>query len=157
METVLTLSVGGLPPFSARGCIQSLTPVSTGTFRRTIQQKLVYLGSPEKKYRTLIKCTDKTAIATAGLFPGAIVEVGCIQTVSQKIDENEVVLERSPIPGSLYVDGGEIVLCDGARVVVTGGTYVTYRPILTMRILRYALSTEEWEGKSSWELEAEEL
>lgn len=157
METELSLSIGGFPPFSARGCVQELTPISTGKFRRTIGQKLVYLGSSEVKYRSIIRGEDKQSLATAGLHAGAVITLGCIQMISQKIESNVVVLERDFVAGSLSIQDGEIVSVEGRRVVVTGGAFITYRPILTMRVIRYSLSTHEWEMKNTWELEMEEL
>ena len=84
METELILSVGGLPPLSARDCVQELIPIEQGRLRRTINGELIFVGKQWSKYRSVIYCTDKTTLATNGLIPGTVVKVGCIQRLWQK-------------------------------------------------------------------------
>ncbi len=169
MESELILSVGGLPPLSARGCIQELVPVEQGKLRRTINGELIFVGKLTSKYRSIIHCTDKTSLATAGLHPGTIVQVGCIQRLWQKIlpdpANKPILLERSPVEESIsVVDNNqqtvkvekikdlEVQLADRHQVY-----YLSYRPWLTMRAIRYNLQTDEWGLRTSWHLELEEV
>lgn len=169
METDLILSVGGLPPLSARGCVQELMPVNNGTFRRTINGTLLHLGHT-LKYRSVITCEDKTSLATHGLMPGSLVRVGCIQRLWQKVNGDEkIILEREAIEGSVaavdsnqqpitirQVAGQSVDLMPFA-IPNDGDSFITYRPWLTMRVINYSLITHEWGVKVGWRLELEEI
>lgn len=164
METTLVLSRGGLPPMSARGCIQELTPISQGQFKRTVNGGLIFMGMQEKKYKTTISCQDATVLATDDLIPGAIIQVSCIQPLWQKIIGGKTTLERQPVLGSIsVVDENKnpihLVRCEESiiEIATTQTAYVSYRPILTMRIISYSLKTNEWGVKSGWSLELEEV
>lgn len=168
METELSISIGGLPPFSARGCEQELTPIIQGEFHRTINGDLIYLGEDtHTKYKSLITCNDKTVIATDGLHRGNEIQLGCIQRLWQKVapDQKEIILDKIPVPGSVYaIDNNsatiEIVNEDGRKVMLTepnNGGFVCYRPLLSMRIIQYKLRTNEWGVKVGWQIECEEI
>lgn len=169
METELILSVGGFPPLSARGCQQDLMPVPQGSLRRTINGELVMVGSQEHKYKSTVKCNDKTSIATDGLYPGCEVMVGCIQRLWQKVAENKdnipVILERYPVKGSVVVMDEhqkeiEVTAIDGKKIQLQDRSstyYISYRPWLNMRTITYSLNTDEWGVKGGWSLEMEEI
>src|SRR5438046_2382455 len=102
MESELILSIGGLPPLSARGCTQELTPIQQNLFRRTINGSLIYLGQKtQQRYRSLITCHDQSVLATEGLWPGQRLRMGCIQRLWQKAMGAEVLLEREAIEASI--------------------------------------------------------
>ena len=164
METDLILSKGGLPPFSARGCTQTLSSVNLGAFHRTITNKLVYLGKPEKKFKSTIKCQDLFSLATDDLFPGVILEVGCIQRLWQKIAGSVCALERFPRDGSLLVMNEDQSPMEDYDL--NGQTlhfkksekgFVSYKPLLTMQVKSYILTTDEWGLKGEWHLDLEEV
>lgn len=164
METELVISRSGLPPLSARGCIQELVPLAMGQFRRTINGDLVFLGTNGKKYKSTISCEDKTVVATDGLAIGTIVEVSCIQRLWQQCNGGKVFLDRMPAERSIHVidqkhNPVSIVCYDGRELTI--GTeqpcFVSYRPLLTMRITRYVLKTDEWGVKTGWQMELEEV
>ncbi|WP_032112224.1 hypothetical protein [Candidatus Paracaedibacter symbiosus] len=164
METTLVLSRGGLPPMSARGCIQELTPITQGQFKRTVNGDLIFMGMQGKKYKTTISCQDTTVLATDGLIPGAIIEVSCIQVLWQKVVGGKAALERPPVLGSITVvdenkNPVQLIRCEEGNIEVatTEIAYVCYRPILAMRIISYTLKTNEWGVKSGWSLELEEV
>lgn len=162
METELILSVGGFPPLSARGCVQELTPVMLGSLRRTINGTLVYVGKPQQKYRSVIKCQDKSVLASEGLGRGSLVKVGCIQRLWQRVDSGQLTLERDPVEGSVAaVDTFQtpvtIKQIKDRTVEVAGKGYVSYRPWLTMRVMSFQLMTHEWGVKGEWKLELEEV
>ena len=59
-ETALEFSIGGLPPLSARGCIQTLSAIPLGGLHRTINGALIFTGDTKaRKYRSTIRGKDK--------------------------------------------------------------------------------------------------
>ncbi len=168
MESELTINIGGFPPFSARGCEQELTPIEHGDFHRNVNGDLVYLGSDaHAKYKSTIKCNDKAAIATDGLYRGREIELGCIQRLWQKFEANqpELELDKLPVEGSLYAYSNDqveikILKIDGKKITLATpnpGGYICYRPLLSMRIVQYTLKTNEWGIKVGWQMECEEI
>ena len=164
MESVLILSRGGLPPFSARGCTQELIPIALGECRRTINGELVFLGQGGKKYRSNITCADQTVIATDDVQPGMVVTVQCIQRLWQRVSGGEAQLERDFVPESLAAISEdkhtvEIAFVKDRQIKLhtTLPAFISYRPILNMRVVSYSLKTDEWQLKTSWKLELEEV
>ncbi len=164
METELVISHVGFPPLSARGCSQELVPLSLGQFRRTVNGDLVFLGVQGKKYKTIITCEDKASFASDELLPGMVVDVQCIQRLWQKIEGSQVLLDRYPVEESLCAitearDPMKIICFNGKEVTLDNKKigYVSYRPILKMRIIRFGLTTDEWGGRAGWRLELEEV
>ncbi|WP_010297185.1 hypothetical protein [Candidatus Odyssella thessalonicensis] len=164
METELVISRSGFPPLSARGCMQELIPLAMGQFRRTVNGDLVFLGTNGKKYKTTISCEDKAVVATDGLEVGMVVDVNCIQRLWQRCTGGKAILERSPAPGSIHVidehhNALPIICFDGQELTLASDQpcFVSYRPILTMRIIRYILKTDEWGIKTGWQMELEEV
>jgi len=169
METELTLSVGGLPPMSARGCTQEIVPVQQNNMYRTINGELIFLKQNPIKYKSIIQCKDKTVLATNDFFIGQEITVGCLQRLWQKVAANEnnnvITVEREPVQGSLYaidslnndvlmaaVDGRQVTLLNRDKVC-----FLSYRPLLNMRVVGYSLNTDEWGLKGGWRLELEEI
>lgn len=168
METVLTLSVGGLPPLSAKGCEQILKPIQLGQMKRTVNGELLHLGQQELKYHSTIKAKDRTVLACNGLCPGIIVHVGCIQPLWEKINNPKKphTLMRNFVQNTIIVmdelqNRIPFDIIDG-EVVIKNSTpnvqaFVCYRPILTMRVTDFLIKTNEWTFESAWELMLEEL
>jgi len=168
MESELTINIGGFPPLSARGCEQELTPISEGEFHRDINGDLIYLGQDtHTKYKSTIRCNDKAAIATDGLYRGREIQLGCIQRLWQKFEsgQTEVHLDKKPVQGSSYAynqnqEEIKILQIYGKHIILespNSGGYVCYRPLLSMRIIQYSLSTNEWGIKVGWNMECEEI
>jgi hypothetical protein len=169
METELTISIGGLPPLSARGCEQELTPIIQGEFHRTINGDLIYLGdNTHTKYKSTVTCNDKTAIATDGLHRGSEIKLGCIQRLWQKIetDQPDVMLDKLAMLDSIYaLDSdnnpiGIIEAIDHQLIKLETphkGGFICYRPLLNMRVIQYHLKTNEWGIKVGWQIECEEI
>lgn len=169
MQTTLSLSIGGLPPMSARGCIQEIRPIAQGEFQRTVNGELVFVGSSIQKFHSTIQCEDETVLATEGLHIGAAVTVGCIQNLCQKIppcaEKHAVELDRPCVMGSISVvtDGNEdfpIESYTSQTVTLAPHTetlFVFYAPILHMRVVGFKLVTNEWHSQSKWQLELEEI
>src|SRR5260221_12587240 len=98
-ETCLTLSIGGLPPYSSRGCHQVLEPIKSAELHRTVNGELVTTVSElHHKYKTVIKGQDKLPVALGDLWKGQDIVVGCIQMLWQKAEDNSLVLHRTAIP-----------------------------------------------------------
>ena len=168
METVLTLSLGGFPPLSARGCEQILKPIKLGQMQRTINGELIHLGSQALKYQSVIKAKDRTVLALNGLCPGVVVKVGCVQPLWERIENtgNAYHLMRDAVVSSIAVIDSEQNAVDfsteGNTIYIEDETkglevFVTYRPELTMRVLDFLIKTNEWTFESSWELSLEEI
>lgn len=172
MQTELTLSVGGLPPLSARGCVQDLRPVAQGAFRRTINGDLLFVGvGRQHKYRSTIRCSDQAPLATMPV--GAEVMVGCIQQLCQKVprchEVTTVSLERPSRENSVVMMDDqrraftdfEVVREEEAEVLHLGphenDLYVFYHPLLRMRLISFTLTTDEWKNQAGWTLELEEI
>src|SRR5215472_2099058 len=88
--TLLTLSVYGIPFFSARGITQSLTPIREAANRqalpRTINGQLFNLvPSIFLKYSTQIEGKDQAGPSRDMLWPGALIQVGCVATLSYPV------------------------------------------------------------------------
>jgi hypothetical protein len=167
METMLTLSVGGFPPLSARGCEQTLSVINDGDMRRTINGTLVLnKNQPIKKYKSIIKCKDKTSLASFGLYPGKDIMVGCIHHLFQAGNVGDNGLERPFVDGSIQVININrelipfIIQNKTIHIEQTNNMdpiFISYRPLLSMRVVRYELFTYEWSLESGWELELEEI
>ncbi len=169
-ETDLTLEFLGkgnsLPPFSARECIQTLTPLPQGTLRRTINGVLVHIGNKgHRKFQSTISCKDKASPALDGIWKGDLVKVGCIQSLIQTVAEGRgrIQLEREAVSLALYDGKGKIwrVEKEEDRWISFSsefpGGFIGYRPLLTMVVKNYHLETDEWNLSVGWSLELEEV
>lgn len=169
-ETELILERVGFPPFSARNCQQTLTPLSTGDFRRTVNGQLVYTGhSGHHKYYSTIQCQDQTIPSFDHIWRGSIISVGCIQRLSQDAKVNQkIFLERDPVPHSVYVidenrEEFEIESVVNREVTLKEKVeegqkrYIFYCPSLQMRLINFKLLTDEWGKTNGWQLELEEI
>lgn len=168
-ETELRIEIIGkgniLTPFSAREITQTLTPISQGTLRRTINGILVCVGSTgHRKFSSTISCKDKSVPAFEGLWKGTLLKVGCIQTLTQLIlkGTQKIQLEREAL--SLYfVDvAGKVWPVEKPKdrwLLIPHdfpGGHVSYCPWLMMRVVHYRLETDEWGLTVGWILELEE-
>jgi len=173
-ETVLTMTGVGLPPFSARGCLQALAPIQTGELRRTINGDLCYTGKTQHhKFSSKIICRDKAPLSFNHLWIGAKVNVGCIQPIIQEFigdgKTKEFSLIRPMIEHSLTlenVEDAEVIYKAKAseqkvaldEVPAIGEKIlVRYRPRLKMCITHFGFDRDEWGLSQKWEVHLEEL
>ena len=173
METDLTIEGGGLPPFSARGCHQVITPIRNGEYRRTIEGKLIFIGNDtHHKYRTKIRGQDKTSPAIEKWWRGSQVHVGCIQRLCQEIVgdglKKSIELARVPVEGSVIVFDDtktdyKIDTLQGQKVVLEEESpkgkrlFISYRPLLEMMMTHHTIETDEWGHQVGWVVEFEEI
>lgn len=141
-ETLLVLSGMGVPPWSARGLTQSLTPIAaSASLRRTVNGALVDLAATQfRKYASTIQCTDQQAPALEGIWPGTELVVDCVAElcyptlgVSSAGPDREVVSSR------------------------VEGDFTFYRPRLTMRVVNFSAEQDEYGATNAWRLDLEEV
>lgn len=168
-ETDLKLEIIGkgnsLGPFSARGCTQTLSPLSQNILRRTINGDLVRIENwGHRKFVSTISCKDKAPPGFDGLWRGSLLKVGCIQSLTHVVppENQKVQLEREPITLHLYEYSGKKwpVKKEKNRWVEIPeefpGGFLNYRPELRMVVQSYFLETDEWGLSVGWRLELEE-
>ena len=142
--TLLTISVMGVPFYSARGLTQTLSPIQAirnnrNNLRRTIGGTLVNLTPTQfLKYSTKITCRDQQPPAIDDIWPGTPIVVSCVAELSYPVGGTP---QRPEVSGSsVTVDG-----------------FVHYRPVLTMMIVDLDENLSEWDAQYSWSLELEEI
>lgn len=130
----------GVPPYSARGLRQTLTPISQAVaFRRTVNAKLTNLAPSQfHKYKSTIHCDDQQAPTFDGLWPGAEIQVDCIAELAFKTIGGTP--QRPMVDGSQRVDGD----------------FTFYRPRIIFKVINFTNDTFEYEAKNSWQMELEE-
>lgn len=167
-ETNLLLGISGLPPESARNCVQELLPIPNGEFRRSINGDLLFLESSEnKKYKSVISCRDTNSPLADKIWIGSQIAVGCIQNLWQSLapGETKIQLLRPPVKDSVFVssaDGTPEKFKLSNATVELLKTYeekifVSFRPWLSMKVLDFSLETDEWGMTGCWRLRLEEL
>jgi hypothetical protein len=139
--TILVISGPGIPSYSARGLTQTLDPIdASGALARTVNGALIDLSpSQMRKYKSNISCTDFDAPALDGIWPGMVLTVDCV-----------------PELGYLTAGGTP------QRTVVTGssrvsGNWTYFRPQLSMRVVSYTTSRDEYGATTAWTLDLEEV
>lgn len=140
--TVLRMVGIGVPPFSARGVRQSLTPISQAAqLKRTVNGALKDLAfSGFKKYASTITGSDQRPPNFDGRWPGLTVTVDCVAELSYTPDEGDTP-QRTVVPGSSRVEGAHTV----------------YRPRLVMKITNLSIDEDEYGAVIGWSLELEEI
>ncbi len=140
VDSVLVISGFGVPPYSARGLSQTLTPIDQAkSIRRTVNGDLVDLSLAQfRKYSSEITCSDQQPPAFAGLWPGQLVDVDC---VAELVMTSGGTAERDIVSGSEREESG----------------FTFYRPRLTMRVTSYSMQRDEYGAITQWTLSLEEV
>jgi hypothetical protein len=140
-ETLLVLSGHGVQPYSARGLSQTLDPIeASANLRRSINGVLHDLSQAQfRKYKSTISCSDQTAPALDGVWPGVVLTVDCVAELSYKTSGGSP--QRSVVSGSSRTDGA----------------FTFYRPTMSMRVMNYSTSEDEYGRTVQWSLELEEV
>jgi hypothetical protein len=109
--------------------------------RRVINGTMRDNSQPQfRKFKSTIQCNDQEVPSLEGIWPGMQVEVECVAELSFPTDSRTP--ERTPVTGS-------------ERVTDYGFTF--YRPVLTMMVMSYNTSTDEYGAQVGWQLELEEV
>ncbi len=139
--TLLAFSDMDVPPYSARGISQTLTPIAGSVqLKRTVNGELVDISPPAfRKYASSINCTDQQSPAIDGRWPGMEVTVDCVVELGY--------LTSGGSPGRPVVSGSSRV--DGA--------FTFYRPQITFLIAGFNLSKDEYGATVGWSLDLEEV
>lgn len=139
--TLLAISGIYVPPYSARGIIQSFAPIeASAVLRRTINGALEDVSDAAfRKYRTSITCRDQQHPALNGVWPGLQVTVDCVSEFSFHTATGSAA--RTPVTGSTR----------------TEGAFTFYRPKLTMRVVGFSVDTDEYAAYVGWTLDLEEV
>lgn len=139
--TVLRLEGMGVPPYSARGLSQSLTPIQgAGQVLRTINGTLVdFSGTQFRKFQSRITGGDQLPPAVNGVWPGQLLTVDCITELAYETSTGGT--DRAPVPGSER----------------TEGDWSYYRPRLEMRVMAFEVTRDEYGAQVSWALDLEEV
>lgn len=139
--SVLKLEGMGVPPYSARGLTQSLTPIQgAGQVLRTINGTLVdFSGTQFRKYQSRITGGDQLPPAVDGLWPGMLLTVDCITELAYETSTGGA--QRTAVPGSSR----------------TEGEWTYYRPRLDMRVINFDLTTDEYGAQVAWNLDLAEV
>jgi len=137
--TLLVISGMGVPPYSARGLSQTLTPIpASQQMRRTVNGELLDISSPLfRKYASSISCTDQQAPALEGIWPGQVLTVDCVAELAYP------TMTGSP-----------------ERTVVASreeGAWTFYRPRLVMMVTGFQTQTDEYQAVVAWQLDLEEV
>lgn len=149
VETVLSIEGLDLPPYSARGLKQTITPISSAAvLRRDLNGALQDLGASQfRKLATTITGADVAPPALDGVWPGAVLVIDCLQewavrgVFAEDTEATELPLGRDYVPGSIRNDG----------------TFTYYRPRLTMRLVEFSMDADEWAAGVAWNMTCEEI
>lgn len=146
-QTLLVLSTPtGIPLWSARGITQSLEPIGQAAqLGRTVNGALVDLSLAQfRKYKSDISCSDFRTPFLNNLWPGQQLTVDCIPELNYLTAGGTP--GRTVVPGSSRTEGG-----------VGGTDYTYYRPRLTMRLISWTYTYDEWGAKAGWSMSLEEV
>ena len=167
-ETNLILGISGLPPESARNCVQELSPIANGEFKKSVNGELMFIETSERrKYKSVISCSDVNTPIIDKLWIGSQINVGCIQNLWQVIfpGETKIKLIRPAVARSVSalnnfgekipfkLEDNELILYQESNEKI----FVCFRPWLTMLITNFSLKTNEWDMEGGWKLELEEI
>jgi len=138
--TILRLAGIGVPPYSARGLQQTLQPIDeAANIVRTINAALVDLSAPQfQKYKSTITGSDQKPPAVDGVWPGKVIIVDCIP---------ELCTDEYGTPSRIVVEGSDH----------EEAGFLFYRPRLTMMVLGFTMTTDEYGAQVSWTMDLEEV
>jgi hypothetical protein len=139
-NTVLEISGPGIPDYSARGATQTLDPIdATSVMARTVNGALIDLSpSQMRRYKSSIRCNDTETPALDGIWPGMLLVVNCIAELGFKTAGGTA---------------GRTIVAGSSR---TSGAWTYYRPQLSMRVIQYSVSRDEYGAMTDWSLDLEE-
>lgn len=140
--TLLMLSGIDVPPYSARGLTQTLTPIDqSSNIMRTWNGALRDLTlSAFRKYASVISCNDQQPPACDGVWQGKIITVDCIVELAYKTGLAGAPF-RNVVAGSSRVEDA----------------FTFYRPQLVMMVLQLDQDEDEYGAAIGWSMSLEEV
>ena len=138
--TALRLHGMGVPPYSARGLSQTLTPIAESQqLFRTINGDLDDHSLVQfRKFSTTITGSDQAPPALNGVWPGTQIIVDCIVEIAYETSTGQP--DRQEVAGSIRYEGD----------------YTFYRPQLTMKLVNFEVNKDEYGAQVGWSLELAE-
>jgi hypothetical protein len=139
--TLLDLDLIEMDDGAARGITQTLEPIDAASqMRRTVNGALVDISASQfRKYKSTIACRDQVPPVLDGIWPGQVLTVSCLSELAYRSSGGSP--ERDQASGADREDGA----------------FTYYRPLLTMRVVRFNVETDEWGAAVGWSLELEEV
>lgn len=165
-ETVLKIDNISFPIGSARGITQTITPVDNGELRRTVNGELVDITRAEnRKYESTINCADMGIPTLGDIWRGKVISVECISNIRQSVSPASATaaLHRPHVSDSVfgYTQEGEKVTPQSVSLGVAtfqkNIVRVDFRPKLSMMVMDWSSSDDEYEASSSWTLSLSEV
>ena len=166
--TQLKIEGAGMPPLLLEEVTQTLEALPLGGMHRTVNGDLLYTGDRgQVKYRMTCAGTGPATPGLDGLHRGDVVTVHCLQRLWQETSKRSAVLSRPAVPGTVLV-------LDTKRQTVDfdietdqtlrlkerreeGPVYVSYCPLLKIRLTEMKLNTADWGAGQRWTFAGEEV
>ncbi|MDC0349159.1 hypothetical protein OAN21_01985 [Alphaproteobacteria bacterium] len=166
--TQLKIEGAGMPPLLLEGVTQTLEALPLGGMHRAVNGDLLYTGDRgQVKYRMACAGTGPATTGLDGLHRGDVVTVHCLQRLWQEVSKRTVFLSRPPVLGTvLALDANHQSVDFEAKEdqslrlkeALGGGVlYVSYCPILKIRLMETTLNTTDWGAEQGWRLVGEEV
>ncbi len=172
-ESQLCIEGVTFPLLSCREIEQTLSPIDSGQFIRTVNGELCYLVNNEVigKYSSTIRCSDRNVPGFTRSWIGKAVKVYCVSKISEIIDVSNLdgdiySLSKPFVKKSLVLQNENLHSVDyeivGDNTIkinssMTDDLIAIYSPILYMRIINFAILEREWGKSNNWSISLEEI
>jgi hypothetical protein len=167
--TQLKIEGAGMPPLLLEGVDSNTgSPALGRDASRGEWGPSLYGGDRgQVKYRMACAGTGPATTGLDGLHRGDVVTVHCLQRLWQEVSKRTVFLSRPPVLGTvLALDANHQSVDFEAKEdqslrlkeALGGGVlYVSYCPILKIRLMETTLNTTDWGAEQGWRLVGEEV
>lgn len=164
--TLLKIQGAGMPPMLLEECTQTLETIALGGLHRTVNGELIYTGVVGLiKYQSVCTGIGKSMPGFEGLKRGDVVTVECIQRLWQEVTTPEVTLSRPAVENTVLVMDHQRQAVAFTQVSPTEvklepqpePLYLSYCPVLTMRVIEMKFNMTEWDDKMGWKISLEEV
>lgn len=159
------------PAGSARGIQTSISQLSSGELRRTVNGSLIDLTRAAlRKYSVSLSADGQAFPDLRGMWRGQKVTVAPPVWWTAYVPEGTqtVQLERPAAEGtytvrdavtgeSMYFGRASDGMSFSSPYPVTPESVLEYQPVFTCRVVSISLSGDEWEASATWSLELEEV
>ena len=161
------LCIGGFecPAKTIANCKQILKTIDIGTVKRNINGDLIKLRNSRKLWTSII-CQDEYIPDLLTYEIGDTAQIGCIQRLWKKVTpEQTCILKRRPYDKSVlgHNKKGDIIYSfeeqggDQKLLIPKNVEFISYRPWVTIMITKIETTYQDWDMKTEWRLEGEEV